>query len=503
MSRAKRIFTSAAWNHAGKLAEYFLAYLSAVLIARGLGVMENGVFAGLISFSQFMSALSSLGLETSLNKHIPQLSNARSQEQVRYLLRRLMGIRLVLFAVVAGLVFVLPALAGFQLPKGVDDYLVLLVVFTACRSLVPLVAMTLIAQLKTEINSRITLLVRLMELVGIIVLFELGMVSILNLILLFLAATFIHIFAFILVGKSELIGGEHPLPLRPVLAFGGLFWLNTISEFILGRQGDVLFLSSFAADTSQASLYDVAYSVAQFSALGMTIGFGGVTFAAFASLAIEREEAMNRFYAFLIRIVSLLTIPLFTFLLWNGRSVIQLLYSEKFDAAFSLLQVILAFRIVSRLFGGQENAEYLLSKGSVAPLVAVGLIGGVCNVVLNIVLIPEFGAFGTTIASGTGNFVANVLAALLVYKATRGGAQFAFWAKLTVIGLASSFLCHVLIDAISLPALLGQAFVYTGVLIVLLGFIKPLTQEDSRWLIQVNSRLKKILQPFTSPAPSF
>lgn len=503
MSQVRTTFTSAAWNHTGKLLEYLFAYLSSVLIARGLGLAENGVFAGLISFSQLISALTSLGLETSLNKHIPQLSKSHSEEQVRYLLRRLIFLRLALFSGVAGLVLLAEKLIYLQFLSNISEYLVLLVIFTGCRSIVPLFAMALVAQLRTELNTWITLAVRFVELLTVGALFAAGGMSVSNLIIMFLTTTAFHLLVFVFFTGSQVIGAEYPLPMRPVLMFGGIFWLNTISEFILGRQGDVLFLYGLASDPAQTSLYDVAYSVVQLAALGTTVGLGGVTFAAFASLAVDRGEVMNRFYNFLIRIVSLLTIPLFAFLLWNGRGILHLLYSEKFDAAFPLLQMILGFRIFSRLFGGQENAEYLLSKGSVASLVGVGLIGASINILLNLTLIPRLGAFGTTIASGAGNLAANLLAAALVYKATQGTPQFEFWLKLTVICSASSILSHVLIDSVSVPGQIGQAGIYAVLLLVLLRVMKPLTQEDSAWLMQVSGRLNRFLQPFTRPAPSF
>ncbi|MBM2840588.1 MAG: hypothetical protein HW412_1116, partial [Bacteroidetes bacterium] len=46
MTDPQATFKSALWNHAGKVLEFVLMYFISVLIARGLGVAENGTFVG-------------------------------------------------------------------------------------------------------------------------------------------------------------------------------------------------------------------------------------------------------------------------------------------------------------------------------------------------------------------------------------------------------------------------------------------------------------------------
>ncbi len=46
MSEPQATFRSAVWNHAGRILEYVLMYVTSILIARGLGVQENGMVKG-------------------------------------------------------------------------------------------------------------------------------------------------------------------------------------------------------------------------------------------------------------------------------------------------------------------------------------------------------------------------------------------------------------------------------------------------------------------------
>ena len=502
MSRARQTFAGAAWNHIARTLEYGSAFFSSVLIARGLGVDGNGVFAGMLSLSQLLSVATSFGLETSLNKHIPQLDPSRSKQQVRYVLRRLIAFRVGIFVLITILLLLVTSLVRMDFLASIREYVLLLCVFTGCRSIVPLISMALVARLATDVNAKVTLGIRLIEVAAIGVLLSTDAMTIPNLIALLIGTSIMHITAFIAMARSYLIGTEIRFPLMPVLTFGGMFWINTVSEFFLGKHGDILFLSHLAG-TKQSSLYDIAFSAAQLAALGATVGLTGVSLAAFSSLAVDGPVKLNRFYDFMIRILSFLTVPLYAFLLFNGRSALHLIYSDRFDAAFPLLQVIVGFRIFSRLFGGPENAEFLLSKNHVAPLVGVGLIGTLLNAGLNIVLIPRLGAMGATIASGIGNLSANILAARLVYRFTGGSPQLMFWLKLCLISCVSSVLCHALVPATTLWALTGQAGLYVLCVMTALAVAKPMTDADTLWLAQVSGRFGRLLRPFTRAVPSF
>ncbi|HXX63744.1 MAG TPA: hypothetical protein VEO56_08105, partial [Bacteroidota bacterium] len=73
MSLATATVRSAIWNHGGKIFEFVLMYVASLIVARGLGLSENGVYASVVSLSQLLLVLSSFGLEAAINKNFPQL----------------------------------------------------------------------------------------------------------------------------------------------------------------------------------------------------------------------------------------------------------------------------------------------------------------------------------------------------------------------------------------------------------------------------------------------
>ncbi len=265
-SLAEETFRSTLWNHAGKLLEYGALYATSIFIARGLGVEHNGEFAALVSLSQLLLVAASFGLETSLNKFIPELEKSTGIEQTRYLFRRVVLLRILLYLVIAFIGLILYSTIKIESLSSLESYLFLLFLYTGLRAIAPLFSILLTAQLKTALSSRINVLTRLIELGGVLFLASTGM-SISGVIMLFIGASSFQIGSYGLLSSVNLIGGERPVSIHPLVTFGGIFWVNTIVDFFLGRQGDVLFLRALLTSPAHASLYDVAYSVTQLAPL--------------------------------------------------------------------------------------------------------------------------------------------------------------------------------------------------------------------------------------------
>jgi O-antigen/teichoic acid export membrane protein len=302
----------------------------------------------------------------------------------------------------------------------------------------------------------------------------------------------LQIICLLAFGQSTLVGRWKTIPLGPVLAFGTVFWINLAVEFFLGRFGDVFLLSVLLPERTFASLYDVASSLNQAALLAATAGFAGISFAKLARLAATQPESMNRFYITLVRAISFITIPLFAFLLFHGEGVVTVLYSSSFAGAASVLQILVLFRLCSRLFAGGENAEYLLSKGKVLPLVAIGLVAAFVNIGLDILLIPFYGAQGAAVATGIANLLVNALAWRLVRNAGGPKLQLLFWVRLTIISLVSSWIVALVFGDMVFFA--GCAYVILGV--VAAWLIRPLRPEDVDALASLHPAFARWAGPF-------
>jgi O-antigen/teichoic acid export membrane protein len=495
MSNAKLTFRSALWNHAGKILEYLLMYVTSIVIARALGVVENGRFVGLFSLSQLLLAICSFGLETSLNKFIPQLEKVKQNEKVSFILRRAVLLRGLAFLSATIVLYLLILFLSVPFVSGNERILFWVFLFTAVRSVFPLFVTVLTAQLRTALTAQINLFIRTLELIGIVALtfYEFTVQSVF---VVFLVSSCLHVTAYMLFSKLNVLGKSEAVAMKPILIFGGVYWINTIVDFILGRQGDVLFLTHLLPDSSQGGLYDVAYSIAQLASMAMTVGLAGVTFATFARLAVSDQRTMDRFYGFSIRIISLLTVPLYAFIVFNAEPLLTVLYSHQYAGAAVLVQGILLFRTASRLFGGPENGEYLLSHGRVWILVIIGIISATLNMCMNLVLIPKFGAMGSVIASGCGNLLVNLLGGLAVVRMSENRIQINFWLKIVGICFFSAFASRYFFPSRDGWTLIISGPFYVAAVLMFLFLVKPLAREDFLWLSKAIPQFTKVLKVF-------
>ncbi len=94
MSSFQRFISNISWNVFGKVCVQVLLFGISVLLARYLGKERLGIYATLLVIPTFVRLLNQFGLETLINKKIPELNVLDpSGRQGRYLIQRLLAIR--------------------------------------------------------------------------------------------------------------------------------------------------------------------------------------------------------------------------------------------------------------------------------------------------------------------------------------------------------------------------------------------------------------------------
>jgi O-antigen/teichoic acid export membrane protein len=499
MTRAKATAKGYLWNHAGKVLEYLLLFSTTVVIARGLGVAENGVYAALASFAQLLVVLSSLSLESSLNRFIPQLEVTQPQTRVtrlRFMLRRIFLVRGALVVGVIVLAFLLVHVPGIPFPDVIVRYFWLLAGYAAIRSLVQLLSMVFVAQLRTAPLAKISVAVRVIELMGIATMAANG-ITVSSVMLFLISTGFLQIAICLYVGRSDFSGDLLSYSLGPVYAFGAIFWINAMMEYFLGRQGDVLFLTTLLPSAVPASKYNVAFTVVLAATQGLTLGLGGITLTSFSRLAVTSAHTMDRFYFFLVRVISTMVLPVLVFIFFNANPIITLLFSPDFADAAVLVQWMIVFRVVARLFAGSENAEYLLARGETFNVVKIGIAGAAANIALDLILIPRYFALGAVIGSGCANLLINLLGSLYVrrragHRVIQGG----FWSLVTGMTVGAGLLVAYLLPGDSLVLLLGRAVAFGAFVVLFLYLMKPFSALDVAWVNEINGPVARFFGRF-------
>jgi O-antigen/teichoic acid export membrane protein len=487
------IARSALWNHLGKVADYALMYVVSVLIARGLGVDLYGRYTALISLLHVLLTASSFGLEASLTRHGAGLQGASVEERLRFLFRRGAMVRIGLFVIVAVLGGAVMLIGGWVQDDAAT--LLLLAGYAFTRAALPLFVAILTARFRTDRVAIISVIGRLCELAGIIIVMQAGLTLPVTLAVLCVAGV-VQVVLHLVWNARSWWGTESPIPLAPVLMFGGVFWLNNFVDYFLGRQGDIALLALVGGDPAATSRYDVSYSLMQAGAMVATLGLSGVSLAALSRFGPADIAPRARLYESLVRINSLLTIPVLGFLFVAASDIIGIIYTGPFAGAAAVLRLLVGLRIVARICAGGENADLLLSLDRVRQLVLIGIVAAAVTVILHLVLIPRFSAEGAAVASGLGTLAANVLGVVAARQVVPLAIQWRSWITLTGLTLVAGGVTTFLMPVAATPALLllkASVFMVSWYLPGLL--IRPLEMPDAEALGRSLAILRAPMRP--------
>lgn len=95
------------------------------------------------------------------------------------------------------------------------------------------------------------------------------------------------------------------------------------------------------------------------------------------------------------------------FIVFFGKYLLQILYGQKYLSALPSLSVIVWYTAFS--YFGSVNNIYMVAEEKEKWVQVNTLIGSICNIVLNLILIPKLGIIGAAVASLITQFVANFI----------------------------------------------------------------------------------------------
>lgn len=488
-----------AWNHAARTLEYVFMYLFSLIVARFLGPELNGTYALFLSIVQFLLICSSLGLETSLASYVPRLLKESTKETVAQTLRQLLIVRLLIGVAVGIVLYILGDVVQRLLnaPPLFLELLFLLVFYFLCRNIVVLLSSFQIARYETHVVGIITISVRLVEVVGAFGIIFLGG-GFREVWMLLSATNFLQVIFLVFSLRDFIRLTSSSSQATPVLVSGVKFWLNSIMEFALGRQADILLLGYFLVGTVAIGYYDVALGFAQVINFGMAGGLYGLSIASFSSVATADKESLRRHFEFLSSAIVMIIIPVFVFATAFASTIIPLLYSPKYSSSVLLFQSISIFVMLTRFLGGGIASDYLQASRNMKALFIGSGISGIVNVTLAIVLIPKYGTIGAVFATGISLLIITGIQAMFVQRdlQVRFPVSLASW--ICLIGGVSAILANEFSSGMGSDNLILKLLLYLFFFVIGCLVVRPLSSEFSDYLRGLHPLLARLLRPFVA-----
>lgn len=258
-------------------------------------------------------------------------------------------------------------------------------------------------------------------------------------------------------------------------------WPLTLSTFtvLIFSHSDVLLLGYFKA-SEDVGIYSVALSIAIL--LGFVLrSFASIFFPVISELyAKEDISELSRVYKVTTRWSFLITLPAFLFIIFFSREILWLLFGSNYITGSTTL-IILAFGFFLSTVAGLTG--YVLNAiGKTKVTFGAMLSGSLCNVGLNILLIPPFGIVGAAIGTAVGLVIRMTLGLFFLYRIMKIHPYDKIYGKIIVISLLTILLvfvsANIFIGKIVYWYIIIIAPVYFGIYLFLLIKTKCFRDED-------------------------
>lgn len=482
-----------AWNYAGRIGEFGLRFLFVSLVAKRLGPGPFGVYSFAASVVAAGTLLGALGYEQALNNFIP--THRGDDERQTYILRRILGLRVLVFAalslvgaalaplfvqwlgpVASGVVWALPYLFGFNVAN-------LLAYFWVGKLDLKLVAVVRISTQAANLGLAWWLLGKgygpeaMLLLIGITA-------SVAAVVLL------IHT-------RKYLSGPESPQPMGRIHRFAVNLGVTNGINYLLGQQSDVALLGLLIRDTEQLGLYNLAATLNLIVGTALLIGFEGVSQSALAEMAVRGKSYVRATWRTLIKLTALLAVPVSAFAAIHAGKIVGL-YGAGYAQAEPLLRAYLGFTLVARFLGGGTNTATLYAIREEHWPLRIRAVTGLLNLALALLLIPRMDAMGAVLATGVA-LLLTVSAETAVTVARIGAAYPVRFAVLTGLCTALAAAASYPLTGPGLLRLFAGAAAFLAVFAVAFALSRPLEPEDAALARRLSSRVARWTEKLVGP----
>lgn len=489
MSVFRGFLTNISWNVIGKICVQALLLVVSILITRYLGKDRLGLYASILVIPAFIRLLNGFGLETLVNKKLAELQvRDPSLGQGRYALRRLLALRLTTSLVLCLLLYLLlPAyFTLIHMPELADYRLAILAYFLAItiNSLLSTLFMTYLKYKVTSVVEIVSVMCNVVFLAAFISL-DWGIKGVLFAYVLSTAAT-IGIYSYLslpyIVGESKAVAWGDSFRLAWVSYVTGIF------SFGLMTQSDVVLMNYFGVEPARVGYYHLGMGVSGMLTFVFT-GIGPLALSIFSeTFARESHMGLARSWRQIAGFNFFFTAPVYVFAFFNSAQLIAFIYGSQFVPAGGVMTFYLVFSLVNMVLGGGflTSMLYVVQRSDI--VLRISIEGSILNIFLDLVLIPYFNEMGAVAATGSAMVYmsARQWYALNATVDVQGSLPFIGRCFFFSLVAATPFL---LLSAMGWDHLVLSFAVYALSLVLVLGWVKPLSEEHRTILSGIQPRL--------------
>lgn len=437
MSMRSVTLRNTAFSSVGMYTEYVLGMLTSIIIARHLGPDGFGVYSLVIWLVAMGVATTNSGTASSAIKFVAELRGAGMDEEIPALLAYLRRTQRLFLLVVLGAGAVVFVVAGERIAAGLDHVMLLafLVVAVALRA----GYMFNIGVAKGFEDFRATAIISLvstpLNLAMVVAAWQFG-ASVEWLLAVFVISSVVFYGVSQRMVAPRVSASTTVAALAPELRarIRRHLWLTAMIVsvgFVAASEVEVLFLNLYG-DAEAAGQFKVAYQLAIGAAALVPGVLGALLLPMMANAVGQGRDVAGRRFVALTSYLTLLAAPLVAFGMVFGAAVVQALYGEAYLSAAPVLSACLLGVSIMAVTGG--GSSLLISADRQQSVLAVVLGCGVLKVLLDAILVRQFGLAGASAAYVAVSLATAVATMALAIRVSGAVPQ---WGRLLRIGMAS------------------------------------------------------------------
>ncbi len=472
MSEVKRISSNISWLTISEIGSKIIGFVFVIIIARYLKTVIFGQYSFAISFGIIFSVVAEFGLGTLLTREV-----ARDKNKAFKYLGNLFVLKIFISVLTFGLIYL--SVQFFNKPENIE-YLVYLaglnIILISYNTFFRSVFRAF-EKMKYETYSRLIERIALLLLTILVVIFNLGVISIFWALIIGEAISFIYTL-WILNKKFTQLKPQYDFAfwkaaLKPSIYFTitGLF-INIYFKI------DVIMLSTMKNDQI-TGLYSAAYDL-MLAFLFVPTVLAAAVYPLLSNFYKNYKERLQTLIPRLIKYFLIIGIPLSLGLLGLSKYLINILYGQDFSGSiiiFQYLSIALIFVFLNFIFSTLFNS---IDKQKILTLTSG--FGMVFNIAVNFILIPRYSATGAVIATILTEIL---LSALSLYYLNKYfnliNAQNLFkFLKIVLAGIFMALMTYLL----RFEPILGLLAGFFG-FAALLFLINIFTHQDKKYLREI------------------
>ena len=489
MSPFQRFLTNVGWTVLGKTGVQIIMFAVSIILTRYLGKENLGDYATILVIPVFIRLLNSFGLETLINKILPELNvKDPSGSQGHFLVSRIIALRFLTTIGFCILIYLfLPNYLNLIHNPQLIEFRWALIFYFVVINIDPILSVLYMAQLRfktlavTEVSGALANLVLLVLFIRL----DYGVYAVLYSYI--IAATLTSI-VYLVLAKIQYPDSAHKPKWNNMghlawVAYGiGLFGFGVMT------QSDVLLMNYFKISRGDVGLYHLATGLGA-SLPFLLAGIAPMALSLFSEThAKDGVKGLGNLYCKIVGFASYLTIPVYVFCAINSVYVIDFIYGMEFSEGKIALTTYATFAGIQTSLGVNfcVSALFVVNQRDIALRSTVE--GSILNIALNIFMIPGFGMMGAIIATG----VTMVYMVLRQLKVLSGEIEIKY--SFPIIGQCFLFCLFASIPTLVLSSfgwghLITNLLIYLMTIVSLLAIFKPFNNEQQQLLKKVYPEL--------------